>query len=114
VATIRASCPTCGDIETTTAAVQVLRCTSTGAASYTFTCPRCRLRVARDATERVVDVLVDAGVAVVAWELPAELGEAKAGMPVNHDDLLAFHFALQEPRWLEAAVDRLRSLERPL
>ena len=111
MATVRASCPSCGDVETTTRAVQVLRCTTTGAATYAFVCPSCRLRVAKEATEHVVALLVDAGVPVVGWEMPAELDEPKAGPAVTHDDLLGFHFAVQEPGWLEAQVAVLRAVE---
>jgi len=112
VATVRASCPSCGDVETTTRAVQVLRCATTGDAAYAFVCPACRLRVAKEATEHVVRILVDAGVPVVSWEMPAELAEPKVGARVTHDDLLAFHFALQEPGWLEQQVGILRAAAR--
>ncbi len=112
MATVRASCPSCGDVETTTRSVQVLRCSTTGSASYAFVCPACRLRVAKEANEHVVCLLVDAGVAVVDWELPAELDEPKYGLPVTHDDLLAFHFSLHEPGWLEEQVNVLRAGER--
>lgn len=111
MATVRASCPSCGDVETTTRAVQVLRCSTTGSTSYAFVCPACRLRVAKDASEHVVRLLVEAGVAVVTWEMPAELDEVRRGDPVTHDDLLGFHFALQEPGWLEAQVEVLRAVE---
>src|SRR5438105_6451867 len=47
VATIRASCPTCGDVELTSADVQVLVCTTTNEGSYAFRCPACRLAVAQ-------------------------------------------------------------------
>lgn len=110
MATVRASCPSCGDVETTTRAVQVLRCTTTGSASYAFVCPACRMRIAKEASEHVVRLLVDAGVPVVGWELPAELDEPKSGEPITHDDLLGFHFSLQNPGWLEDQVAVLRAV----
>ncbi len=112
MATVRASCPGCGDVETTTDAVQVLRCETTGSLAYSFVCPECRLRVAKEATERVASILVDAGVPVVDWELPAELEEPKVGYPICHDDLLAFHASMAEPGWLELQVSVLRGVER--
>jgi predicted RNA-binding Zn-ribbon protein involved in translation (DUF1610 family) len=112
VATVRASCPSCGDIETTTKAVQVLRCETTGTVAYAFVCPECRLRVAKGATEHVAAILVEAGVPVTCWELPAELDEPKIGYPISHDDLLAFHSALSQPGWLEVQVSVLRGVER--
>ncbi len=111
MATVRASCPSCGDVETTTRAVQVLRCATTGSAAYAFVCPTCRLRVAKEASERVVRVLVDAGAAVLSWEMPAELDEPRQGAPVTHDDLLSFHLDLLAPGWLEAQVATLRAVE---
>lgn len=112
MATVRASCPSCGDIETTTKAVQVLRCETTGSVAYAFVCPNCRLRVSKEATEHVARILVEAGVPVTCWELPAELEEPKIGYPISHDDLLMFHNAVSEPGWLEGQVSVLRALER--
>lgn len=113
MAIVRASCPTCGEVETTTRAVQVLRCTGTGASTYAFACPGCHLRVAKPATEHVVDLLVGAGVAVQCWDLPAELGEAKLGEAITHDDLLGFHLLMEQPGWLEGRVSALRHAGYP-
>jgi uncharacterized Zn finger protein len=109
VATIRASCPTCGDVELTSADVQVLVCTTTNEGSYAFRCPACRVAVAKPAETRVVEVLVSSGVRMSTWELPAELDEIHAGAPITYDDLLDFHFALQQEGWfdrLTASVSR--------
>jgi hypothetical protein len=95
VATVRASCPTCGDVELTTRDVQVQVCTSTAVSSYSFLCPSCKLLVNKPAADKVVEVLSTAGVAVVLWTLPRELYETKVGPPITHDDLLAFHVALE-------------------
>jgi len=101
VATIRASCPTCGDVELTSADVRVLVCTTTDEGSYAFRCPACRLAVAKPAEARVVEVLVSSGVSMSTWELPAELEEVHDGAPISYDDLLEFHFALQQEGWLD-------------
>lgn len=101
VATIKASCPTCGDVELTTRDVQVLLCATTNEGSYAFRCPSCRLAVSKPAEARVVDVLVASGVRLSVWQLPAELDEAHMGEPVSYDDLLEFHFELQRDDWLE-------------
>lgn len=104
VATIRASCPTCGDVELTTGDVRVLLCSTTNEGSYAFRCPACRLAVSKPAEARVVDVLVSSGVRLSVWHMPAELGEAKTGEPINYDDLLAFHEELQQDGWLDRVV----------
>lgn len=101
VATIKASCPTCGDVELTTRDVQVLLCATTNQGSYAFRCPTCRVAVSKQAEARVVDVLVASGVQLSVWQLPAELHEVHTGPPVSYDDLLEFHFELQREDWFE-------------
>lgn len=100
MATIRASCPTCGDVELTTRDVRVLVCSTTNEGSYAFRCPACRLQVAKPAESRIVDVLVSSGVRLSVWHLPAELEEPKSGPAITYDDLLEFHFELQQEDWL--------------
>lgn len=101
MATIRASCPECGDVELTTGDVRVLLCSTTNEGSYTFRCPLCRLAVSKAAEPRVVDVLVSSGVRLSVWHMPAELDETKSGDPIGYDDLLAFHEELQTDGWLD-------------
>ena len=96
MATVRATCPTCGDVELGTAGVQVQVCTSTSAAAYSFQCPVCRIIVNKIANDRVVAALTQVGVGVVHWSLPAELSELKVGPPIDYDDLLSFHLALAD------------------
>ena len=104
MATVRASCPSCGDVELTTREVQVQVCSATEEGTYSFLCPACRLIVNKPAERRVVELLVSAGVKVVSWDLPAELSEAKCGPPITYDDLLAFHFELDSEGWLEQVI----------
>ncbi len=101
VATIKASCPTCGDVELTTRDVQVLVCATNNEGSYAFRCPDCRVAVSKPAEARVVDVLVASGVRLSVWQLPAELDEVHTGEPISYDDLLSFHFELQQDGWFE-------------
>jgi len=100
VAKVRATCETCGDVEMTTADVNVQVGLDTGACSYSFRCPECRLMVTKPANERIVGVLMSAGVRTVPWRLPAELQERKSGPPLSPDDLLAFHMALEADPYL--------------
>jgi hypothetical protein len=101
VATIRASCPTCGDVEMTTREVQVMVCRTTSEGSYAFNCPSCNLAVSKPADPEVVDLLVASGVRLSVWDLPAELSESHCGPPISHDDLLEFHFQLQRKDWFQ-------------
>jgi hypothetical protein len=99
VATVRATCPTCGDVEFGSDRVQIQTCVSTGVTGYSFQCPSCRLIVSKGAAARVVAALQSVGVPLLRWSLPAELSEPKAGPPISHDDLLSFHLALEGDDW---------------
>jgi uncharacterized Zn finger protein len=104
VTTIRASCPTCGDVELTTRDVTVRVCAADNRGSYSFRCPDCRGMVSKEAEPRVVDLLVSSGVELHVWQLPAELFEAKRGEPLTWDDLLDFHDLLKGDDWFDAVV----------
>ena len=95
MATIRASCPDCGDVELTIGQVRVSVCSTNNQGSYSFRCPSCQVVVDKVAQSRVIDILVASGVALAVWSMPLELTETHAGPPISHDDLLAFHFALE-------------------
>lgn len=107
VATIKASCPTCGDVELTTRDVQVLLCSTTNQGSYAFRCPACRVAVSKPAEPRVVDVLVASGVRLSVWQMPAELDEPHFGEPIGYDDLLEFHFELKADDWFQRLTGTL-------
>ena len=109
MATVRATCPTCGDVDLIPADVQVQVCSTTGAQAYSFQCPGCRVLVNKAASDHVVAALAKVGVRSVTWALPAELAEPKVGPPITHDDLLSFHLALAGDRWQE----ELAGLGRP-
>lgn len=102
MATIRATCSDCGDVELTSADVQVRVCTDDESGTYTFRCPACHMMVVKPAEPRVVELLVASGVRLSTWELPAELSETHLGPAISHDDLLDFHDLLQrDDAWLE-------------
>ena len=105
VATIRASCPTCGDVELTSRDVSVQVCATNNQGSYAFRCPECRLAVSKMAEQRIVDLLVSSGVRLSVWSMPAELDEPRAGKTFTYDDLLEFHQLLQEDGWFERLTE---------
>lgn len=107
MATIRASCSTCGDVQLTTADVSVRVCTTTDQGEYRFTCPSCADLVVRSAEPRTIDLLLAAGVSYMTWELPAELFEHKGGAPFTHDDLIDFHSILENDDAFAAAIGSL-------
>ena len=108
MATIRASCPSCGDVELTSGDVTVLVCSTNNEGAYAFQCPECRLAITKPAEPRVVDLLVSTGVKLSVWQLPAELDEPKSGPPINYDDLLEFHFLVQRDDFFEQLVSSSR------
>jgi len=96
MATIRASCSDCGDVELTTNDVHVRICEDNNAGTYSFRCPTCEMTVIKPAEQRTIDLLIASGVSHQTWTLPAELHEEHSGEPISHDDLLEFHDLLQD------------------
>src|SRR3954451_22450597 len=62
VTTIRANCPTCGDVQLRATELVVRVCSDDESGSYTFRCPTCTVAVAKGASKRIVDLLVSSGV----------------------------------------------------
>ncbi len=108
MATIRASCFDCGDVELTTADVHVRVCTLDNQGTYSFRCPMCMMTVVKAAEPRTVDLLVASGVTYSTWSPPLELSEPRGyGEAINHDELLDFHGLLQDDRRLAEALAAL-------
>ena len=110
MATIRASCPDCGDVELTTSDVRVRVCLDDDRGEYLFTCSICAMVVVKPAEHRTIDLLVASGVEMDTWTLPAELFEARSGRQINHDDILDFHRLLADEN---ATAEALAALPRP-
>jgi len=94
VTTIKASCPTCGEVELTPADVSLMVCTHAPLSYYAFDCGTCSEEVRKPADDHVVSLLVSGGVPAQVWELPAEVLEVKSGPVLTYDDLLDFGLAL--------------------
>jgi hypothetical protein len=109
MATIRASCESCGDVELTTDDVHVRVCTLDNQGTYSFRCPACDMTVVKPAEARTVDLLVASGVSYSTWSPPLELTEPRGfGDPISHDDLLDFHQFLEDESALSNALGSLR------
>lgn len=106
--TIRANCPSCGDVQLRAVDLTVRVCADDEAGSYCFRCPECEKAVAKDASKRIVDLLVDSGVRMQVWRLPAELREHPDGPALSPDDLLDFHLLLQRPHWFDQLAAKVR------
>ncbi len=106
--TIRATCPTCGEVGLTPDEVE-LHVDPTGhrQASYCFDCPSCLELISKPADERIVRLLASGGVPVREWreaEGPAGIG----GPSLTYDDLLDFHDLLDSDGWFDDLVELLR------
>jgi len=104
MATIRASCPDCGDVELTSTDVHVRICDDDDSGTYSFRCPFCMMTVVKPAESRTIDLLIASGVSFSTWKMPAELSESHMGDPINHDDLLDFHDLLSNDAALYQAM----------
>jgi len=108
VTTIRANCPSCGDVQLRAGDLTVRVCSDDEQGSYCFQCPTCAQAVAKDASRRIVDLLVSSGVRMEVWRLPAELTEPRVGPTLQPDDLLDFHLMLESDDWFSELQDMVR------
>jgi hypothetical protein len=105
----RARCFACGPVHVVDGDAKVLVCADDLRTAIAFRCPGCGGQVIQLISTWVADRLANAGVAVVVWQLPAELFEPHPdGPPFTHDDLLDFHQAISQRDWLARSLDELR------
>ncbi|MGL5858590.1 MAG: hypothetical protein ACRC35_09360 [Angustibacter sp.] len=105
MATIKATCPCCGDVELTAAQVRLVVCNVAEWSYYAFTCDRCQDEIRKPAGVEVVSLLRSGGVTAERWTVPAEALEQHDGPVIGYDDVL--DFAL----WLQRCVDPLAAVE---
>ena len=107
--TVRAQCPACGDVQLHIDDLTVRVCQDDDMPSaYRFRCPGCEETVHREASPRIVELLVSAGAPQEMWRWPAELNERRAGPPLTPDDLLDLHVLLEGDSWFEQRVALVR------
>ena len=102
--TIKASCPTCGEVELTPADVRLMVCSSAPLSYYAFDCPSCVAEVRKPADDHVVSLLVSGGVPAQVWDVPAEALELRTGPVLTYDDLLDFGLQLAATDLLAATA----------
>ena len=91
MATIKATCPLCGEVDLTAGDVALRIGAGYPRNTYCFSCPECGDFVEKAADDRVVRLLLSGGVMPTLVNVPAEALEIHEGPPINHDDLLTFH-----------------------
>ena len=77
--TIKASCPTCGDVELTAHQVRLVVCSVRSWSYYAFSCASCLEEVRKPAGRDVVALLISGGVLAEPWAVPAEALERTTG-----------------------------------
>jgi predicted RNA-binding Zn-ribbon protein involved in translation (DUF1610 family) len=92
--TIKASCPTCGEVELTSADITLMVCSYAPLSYYAFDCPNCLDEVRKPADDHVISLLMSGGVDATVWEIPEEALEVKHGPALGYDDLLDLVLAL--------------------
>jgi hypothetical protein len=95
------TCTDCGDVVVPGRRCQLRRCDDDGSHSLAYRCPDCGRRdVVPNLQPQEISELVDAGLDVIAWRLPAELVETRSCAPaLVADDLLDFHLMLEGDGW---------------
>jgi predicted RNA-binding Zn-ribbon protein involved in translation (DUF1610 family) len=119
--TIRTTCPRCGEVEVSAEAVllHVLRGDSEGI--YSFICPACREDVEKRTNRKIIALLVSAGVGIedrsghpsnVRFDEiePDPRGALPAGPAFTLDDLIDFHFLLEDDRYVKESSSRAHLL----
>jgi hypothetical protein len=97
VTTIKATCPSCGDVQLVPEQVRLVVCNVKDWSYYAFTCTGCHDEVRKPAGPDVVKLLRTGGVVAEKWQVPAEVLEDRSGPGIDWDDVL--DFAL----WLDGA-----------
>ena len=92
--TIKASCPTCGDVELTPTQLRLVVANVSERSFYAFHCAKCTSEVRKPADEEIVALLVSGGVRAERWQIPAEALEVRLGGTISYDDVLDFALAL--------------------
>ena len=102
--TIKASCPTCGEVELKPADLSLMVCSHAPLSYYAFCCPSCLDEVRKPADDHVVSLLISGGVPATVWDVPGEALERKPGPRLDYDDLLDFALQLGTTDLLAAAA----------
>lgn len=67
---------------------------SSGVQYYAFFCPKCKNECRKSATDVIVSLLTQGGVAMTCVDVPEEFLEKKSGPSITNDDVMDFVKAL--------------------
>ncbi|HEX7464521.1 MAG TPA: hypothetical protein VF382_06475 [Actinomycetota bacterium] len=111
MAIIRTACPTCGEVDVSAEAVLLHLLQGDFDGIYSFICPACRGDVEKRANRKIIALLVSAGVGIedrsghpsnarFGETEPDPRGRLPAGPAFTLDDLIDFHFLLENDRYV--------------
>lgn len=110
---IRIKCPTCGEVDLAPDEMSLFVASSGEQGSYCFTCPECSLEVDRPANRKTVALLIAAGVETTPIPHDAERvlpledrSPDPHAAPFTLDDVIEFHFLLQDDGTLAGLLTR--------
>jgi hypothetical protein len=112
VTIIKASCPTCGDIELTTDRLRFVLNSVADRSFYAFTCETCQERITKPAGPEIVRLLTLGGVQPERVDVPQEALEEHHGSPLSWDDVLDFASMLDADLDVAAAAASASRLSR--
>jgi predicted RNA-binding Zn-ribbon protein involved in translation (DUF1610 family) len=117
MATIRTTCPHCGEVDMGPESILLSVVQGGREGAYKFTCPDCMDTVEKRADRKIVALLVSAGVDIAVRGTdtledadplvdrePDPRGMPLEGPPFTFDDLIDFHFLLDDDRALETLL----------
>jgi hypothetical protein len=90
VTIIKASCPTCGDVELTTDRLRFVLHPVADRSFYAFTCDGCTDRIVKPAGPEIARLLSLGGVQPERLDIPEEALEVREGPALSWDDVLDF------------------------
>lgn len=117
---IRATCPLCGEVDMEAAAISLRVPRGAEEGAYAFICPECSLPVTKRASRKTVLLLKAAGVGAAGGIEPGSLEPTVAALSIEDrspdplapalslDDLIAFHFLLEDDVVLEELLSQRR------
>jgi predicted RNA-binding Zn-ribbon protein involved in translation (DUF1610 family) len=116
--TIRTTCPRCGEVDMGPESILLSVQQGGSEGTYRFTCPMCASDVEKRADRKIVALLVSAGVGVAGSESEPDMeaafddgqrmfdyedprGELPEGPSFELDDVIDFHYLLEDDRYIE-------------
>lgn len=109
--TIKATCPTCGEVALTPEDIELrVDDVDSDESFYGFNCPRCATDVRKPADERVVRLLVSGGVPALPVEEALQrtrLRDRFDHPALTPDDLLDFHQSLNGGDWYTQLLNQV-------